>query len=338
MPSYQVLNAPQRYEWLCVKKGIMRKNLMGALLLLIGVYSPNSMAGGPETKIQFIDGPKFEQAPAAQSETFFRIETLLLTQDISVLGNRICHDNAYIYFKDAAQCRGADVDIDCNGDLEITPIRAHEKIRARFTEDGVSKVYEVNRIFQAPISYKVKVYVQPKGGFAQYVGEEEALVPLCCNQTSDANECKRRPQPEGTVVGDFRMAQTDEEAAIVRAMHQVGLDYVVSPAGGVDIISNLGYADLVKRDDFDKKVPVVSTPYCNERVNAPVILIGGEDSGGGGGSPSSDDDRKSARTHRMNYDELFEASEQLFIKNLNYEMDAVLKPEIDFSCRKVWEI
>ena len=266
-----------------------------------------------------------------------------LKKDLRVAGNRLCHDNMYIYFETKSDCVKSGSPVSCEGRMEIVPIREVENVRAPFIENDQTVIYELNRIFKVETIYPVTVFHRYPDGTLVKAGQENAMIPFCCELGQHPDSCNR-PQiqdyetNEGAqkYVASTRVAVNQIEKKLIRSMDRQGARYVYLPQGGESVLKQLDLDEHSPGEDYQVQFVNLTTPFCNPKLKRPVMLAGGEDSGGGADSKSGKDDEEEMTALMMGFDDLIKVATGEV--SVAYMTKADGETEVLFNCLGVEDI
>lgn len=128
----------------------------------------------------------------ASSRPIFLVEHVVIGRNISVPGDKLCHDGVDLFFKSRQDCLDGDYDHSCRS-LFIAPLRQSERI-------FFDRTRRVFRFFNVVTSYNSYTYVEGESG--DYVNKS--------TQTHTIPFCAELPQKEPTIVYSERQASSNE--------------------------------------------------------------------------------------------------------------------------------
>lgn len=247
------------------------------------------------------------QLQADSGSTYSVFENIVLTQNITTSGHRLCQDGLFIYFKNVYECKRSKAKVNCAGSLRITPVQSTEKIYIDVAGESVTRFYQVQTKFR----HKVFSIAEGKADF------------LLSNRSRKIPYCKWRQRHEPQIVGTWRYPESAKEKVLLQAIIDSGFSLLNTPIGKVNIAANLGLNDYYSAK---KKKPILKTPYCNDEISDDQIhLMSGEYSGSGITKVSA----------------LQSLSRRIYLSETNYVIDKTTNKKsynYNLSCYRTWDI
>ncbi len=192
------------------------------------------------------------------------VENVVIGREISVPGDRLCHDGVHIYFRSQEDCQKTNIEHSCRSQF-IAPIRQAEVISI----DENKKIY---RFFDVPKSYEVRTYNPDERGYFDLVARQTHSIPFCSGA-----------EPREPVIVFEQREGTPEELPFLQRLFNFGVTVINTGFGPLKSLHMLNQ-ESHELDFIDYRYHTnIRSPLCvDDPIHENLIQqISGEYSGGG---------------------------------------------------------